>query len=156
MVFFYNFFFFFKYFNPTPRRTSWSSTKKVRATQNIIKDKMTGRVDILGHIFEKIAQKLKNEVTGRKNKKNIQGCLKSKFNITLSYKIVLFFCSSGFHNLNCNSLPIMSLQTLYCNASRESNPDSAVYWLTIQYVQLLNYAFIVYVTPEVHLSHLYI
>ena len=84
---------------------------------------MTGRVDILGHIFEKIAQKLKNEVTGRKNKKNIQGCLKSKFNITLSYKIVLFFCSSGFHNLNCNSLPIMSLQTLYCNASRESNPD---------------------------------
>ena len=33
--------------------------QKVRATQNFIKDKMTGRVDILWHIFEKIAKKLK-------------------------------------------------------------------------------------------------
>ena len=32
---------------------------------------------------------------------------------------------------------------------------NAVYWLTIIYIQLLNYAFLVYVLLEVHLSHLY-
>ena len=42
-----------------PRETSskWSSTKKVRATQNFIKIKMNGRVNILWHIFEKSAKK---------------------------------------------------------------------------------------------------
>ena len=51
-------------FDPTTWRTSrttsrWRLTQKVRATQNFIKDKMTGRVDILWCIFEKIAKKLK-------------------------------------------------------------------------------------------------
>ena len=46
-------------FDPTTWRTSrttsrWRSTQKVRATQSFIKDKMTGRVDILWHIFEKL------------------------------------------------------------------------------------------------------
>ena len=49
--------------NPTPRRTSitssrWNSTKNVRATQNFIKDKMVGKVDILCRIFDKSAKKL--------------------------------------------------------------------------------------------------
>ena len=40
---------------------------KVWATKNFIKDKMTGRVDILWCIFENIAKKYKNWVTGPKN-----------------------------------------------------------------------------------------
>ena len=62
----------FLFFDPTTWRTSrttsrWRSTLKVRSTQNSIKDKMIGRVDILWCIFEKIAKKFKNEVTKRKN-----------------------------------------------------------------------------------------
>ena len=37
--------------------------KKVLATQNFIRDKMTERADILWHMFKKM-QKVKNEVTG--------------------------------------------------------------------------------------------
>ena len=40
---------------------------KVRATQHFIKDKMTGRVDILRRIFEKSAKKLKMKSQERKN-----------------------------------------------------------------------------------------
>ena len=57
-------------FYPTPRRTfrtssRWSSTKINK--QNFIKDKMSGRVDILWRIFEKIAKKLKMKSQERKN-----------------------------------------------------------------------------------------
>ena len=42
--------------------------QKARATQNFIKDKITGRVDILWRIFEKIAKKkLKIKSQERKN-----------------------------------------------------------------------------------------
>ena len=41
------------YFWRTSRTTSrWRSTQKVQATQNFIKDEMTGRVDIYWRIFE--------------------------------------------------------------------------------------------------------
>ena len=59
LVIIYIFFLFFKFFfNPTTWRTSrissvWRSTKKVQATQNFIKDKITKRVDILWRIFER-------------------------------------------------------------------------------------------------------
>ena len=43
------------------------STQKVRATQNVIKDKMTGRVNILWRILAKIAKKLKLKSQGQKN-----------------------------------------------------------------------------------------
>ena len=52
-------------FNPTTRRTSrtssrWSSTKKVRAKQNFIKDNIAGRmILILWRIIKKSAKKLK-------------------------------------------------------------------------------------------------
>ena len=46
----------------TSRTTSrWSSTPKSRATQNFVKDKITGRVNIFWRIFRKF-QKVKNEV----------------------------------------------------------------------------------------------
>ena len=47
-------------FDPTTWRTSrktfssWCSTKKVRATQNFIKDKRTGRVNILAAFLKKL------------------------------------------------------------------------------------------------------
>ena len=54
----------------TSRTTSmWRSTQKVRATQNFIKDKMTGRVNKLWRIFLKIAKKLKNKVKGTEKRR---------------------------------------------------------------------------------------
>ena len=44
----------------------WSLTKKIRVTQNFIKDKMTRRVNILWRIFEKIAKNLKMKSQERK------------------------------------------------------------------------------------------
>ena len=41
--------------------------KKVRATQNFIKDKMTGRVDILWRIFEKVTKKFQMKSQEREN-----------------------------------------------------------------------------------------
>ena len=41
--------------------------QKVRATKNFIKDKMTGRVNIILRIFEKIAKKLKMKSQEQKN-----------------------------------------------------------------------------------------
>jgi hypothetical protein len=58
-------------FDPTTWRTTsmWCSTQKVRATQNFIKDKMNGRVDILWRIYEKIAKKLKMKSQEQKKRR---------------------------------------------------------------------------------------
>ena len=59
-------------FNPTTGRTSrifsrWSSTKKVRAKQNFIKDKITGMVNIFWRIFEeRKSDKVKIKLQDRK------------------------------------------------------------------------------------------
>ena len=68
-----NKFFLKRNFDTTTWRTSrttsrWRSTKKVRATQNFIKDKMTGRVDILANFWNN-CKKVKNEVTGTEKRR---------------------------------------------------------------------------------------
>ena len=47
-----------------------------------IKDKMTGRVDVLWHIIEKIAKKVKNKVTGTEKRCFCHITLKTSKNFT--------------------------------------------------------------------------
>jgi hypothetical protein len=69
--------------------------QKVRASQNFIKDKMTGRVNILKRIFEKIAKKVKIEVTGTKKRSFWLFYLKTFHKTTFLGPVtsILTFCS---------------------------------------------------------------
>ena len=79
-------------------REHLGSTQKVLATQNFIKDKMTGRVDILWPIFKKIAKKLRIKSQERKTSflvdlsENVLKILKMFFwSCDLNYKFFVLF-----------------------------------------------------------------
>ena len=52
---------------PGEPRSRWRSTQKVRATQNFIKDKMTGRSIYYGAFLKQLQKKLKMKSQEQKN-----------------------------------------------------------------------------------------
>ena len=87
--------------NQTTRRTSrtsscWISSIKIRATQIFIKDEITGRVDILQCIFEKIV-KIELKIKSQDQKKTVFGKFLQKQ-----------LCFFGYCHFNLNFYSIFS------------------------------------------------
>ena len=83
------------------------SIKKVRATKNFIKDKMTGRVDILWRIFEKM-RKIKNLSHAQYPKKHrFFYCFRRNWQNPETTIIFIAFLSKMRHSIS--TLPVSRL-----------------------------------------------